>query len=95
MAPIPPADLNHLRNKIPIDHLIAHALELPSKHREGFFRFLCPCCNEFNTATNPKTNLARCFCCQRNFNTIDIVMLVRKCSFLQAVSFLRHAPTQR
>ncbi|MEK6621873.1 MAG: hypothetical protein AABZ13_05275 [Planctomycetota bacterium] len=29
-----------------------------SKHFEGYFRFLCPLCSEFHTATNPKTNLA-------------------------------------
>jgi len=91
MTPIPPAELHHLRNQLPIDHVIANALGLPCKHREGFFRFLCPCCNEFNTATNPKTNLARCFRCQKNFNTIDIVILVRRCSFLHAVQFLRSA----
>ena len=63
-----------LRNHIPIDTLIEKHLKVPSKFSEGFFRFLCPDCHEFQTATNPKTNLARCFRCERNFNTIDMVM---------------------
>lgn len=80
--------LHHLRNNVPINHLIKASLDLPSKHREGFLRFLCPLCSEFNTATNPKTNLARCFRCRKNFNPIDLVMLVNRCSFLNAVAFL-------
>ena len=61
---------------------------MPNKEIEGFFRFLCPLCREFNTATNPKTNLARCFRCKRNFNPIDLVMVVERCGFLDAVRFL-------
>ena len=37
------------------------------------------------TATNPRTNLGRCFRCQRNFNPIDLVMVVKRYTFLQAV----------
>ena len=59
--------LRSLRNDISIDKLIRMSSELPWKEREGFLRFLCPLCNEFHTATNPKTNLARCFRCQKNF----------------------------
>ena len=80
--------LTMLRNQIPIATLIADFLDLPCKVSEGYFRFLCPACNEFNTATNPKTNLARCFACQTNFNTIDIVMLVKRYNFRDAVDFL-------
>ena len=58
--------------------LIKGALRLPSKEIEGFFRFLCPHCGEFNTATNPRTNLTRCFRCQRNFNPIDMVIAVER-----------------
>lgn len=88
MSRISSERLHALRNKIPVDALIQHALNLPCKHREGFFRFVCPACGEFNTATNPKTNLARCFTCRRNFNTIELVMLVEQCAFRPAVAFL-------
>ncbi len=80
--------LRRLRNDLPIREVIERQLSLPSKEIEGIFRFLCPHCNEFNTATNPRTNLARCFRCQRNFNPIDIVMAVERCSFIDAVRIL-------
>ena len=79
-----------LRNEVPIDDVI-RKLDLPAKEVEGYFRFLCPSCSEFHTATHPRTNLARCFRCQQNYNPIDLVMIVRKASFLQAVRYLtRH-----
>ena len=80
--------LRRLRNEIDIAPLIADVLDVPSKISEGYFRFLCPICSEFNTATNPKTNLARCFRCEQNFNPIDIVMIVHRCDFKEAVKFL-------
>jgi DNA primase len=80
--------LRTLRNDIPIAEVIADLLEVPSKISEGYFRFLCPLCHEFNTATNPKTNLARCFRCRQNFNPIDFVMAERHWSFVEAVQFL-------
>ena len=81
--------LRKLRNNIPIAILIADILGLPCKTAEGYFRFLCPRCREFDTATNPKTNLARCFTCQKNFNTIDITMTVKYQNFREAVQFLQ------
>ena len=86
-----PQMLRTLRNDVEIDRLIADVLDWPSKIAEGQFRFLCPVCSEFNSATNPRTNLARCFGCERNFNPIDMVMAVRECTFVQAVQFLRAA----
>ena len=80
--------LRLIRNEIDINNLITDQLNLPNKRAEGYFRFLCPVCSEFNTATNPKTNLARCFRCQRNFNPIDLVMVVDDCCFLEAVDYL-------
>jgi len=80
--------LRKLRNEIPIANLIADFLELPCKVYEGYFRFLCPLCSEFNTATNPKTNLARCFRCEKNFNPIDMVMIVMRYNFREAVQWL-------
>jgi hypothetical protein len=78
-----------LRNDIPIDALIEKALCIPSRVAEGHFRFRCPSCKEFNTAVNPETNLARCFRCQENFNTIDLVMTIRKSDFVESVRFLQ------
>jgi len=77
-----------LRNEIPIAHLIADVLDVPTKISEGYLRFLCPHCREFNSATNPQTNLARCFRCKTNFNPIDFVMALRRSNFLEAVEFL-------
>lgn len=82
-------ELFDLRNNIPVDTLIRDHLPLSSKIRDGFFRFPCPICNEFQTAVNPNTNLARCFRCEKNFNTIDLVMAVRECGFKESVLFLK------
>ncbi len=83
-------ELFEVRNYIPVDMLIKDELHIPSKIRDGVFRFLCPICNEFQTATNPKTNLSRCFRCEKNFNTIDLVMRVRGSEFRESVLFLQH-----
>ena len=82
-------ELHILRNDIPIDALIEKALCIPSRISDGYFRFLCPLCKESNTAVNPETNLARCFRCKENFNTIDLVMTIRKLDFVQSVRFLQ------
>ena len=79
--------LRALRNRIPVEDVI-RKLDMLVKEVEGYFRFLCPACHDFHTATNAKTNLARCFRCQKNYNPIDLVMTVRKLSFLDAVRFL-------
>ncbi len=79
-----------LRNNIPVEVLIEKVLNLPSKITQGYFRFLCPLCNEFNTAVNTATNLARCFSCNKNYNTIDLVMLTRQTDFVQSVKFLKN-----
>ena len=81
--------LRKLRNDIPIAILIADILELPHNTADGYFRFMCPLCDGFNTATNPRTNLARCFRCERNYNPIDMVMAEEKINFLDAVRRLQ------
>jgi DNA primase len=81
------AELRQLRNDVDIVELVRH-LGVPWKRSDGYFRFLCPICGEFNTATNPRTNLGRCFRCYENFNPIDLVMRVERLSFLDAVGFL-------
>lgn len=78
-----------LRNDIAVELLIEKTLQIPCRVTEGCFRFLCPLCNAFDTAVNPKTNLARCFRCEKNFNTIDLVMLIRQADFVQSVKFLQ------
>lgn len=82
-------ELFDLRNHILINQVITNILRLPSKWREGYLRFLCPLCGEFQTATNPKTNLARCFRCSKNFNSIDLVMVDMGMEFVGAVHFLK------
>lgn len=82
-------ELFELRNNIPVDRLIKDHLQIPSKIRDGYFRFLCPLCNEFQTAVNPATNLARCFRCEKNFNTIDLVMKIKGYGFRDSVLFLK------
>lgn len=95
MPRIPQHQLRYFRNQLSIAQLIQHSLAMPSKHRDGFLRFLCPLCGEFNSAVNPNTNLARCFRCSRNFNTIELVMTVRQCSFLQAIRFLENLTSSK
>lgn len=85
--------LFELRNNIPVDMLIRDYLQIPSKIRDGYFRFLCPLCNEFQTAVNPSTNLARCFRCEKNFNTIDLVMKIKGYGFRDSVLFLKQINT--
>jgi hypothetical protein len=80
--------LFYIRNHIPIDRLMQKTLHIPCKTSEGVFRFLCPLCNEFNTSIKPQTNLARCFRCEKNFNTIDMVMTVNNSTFVEAVDYL-------
>ena len=80
--------LHELRNLIPIDDLIKNVLDLDFKYSEGHLRFICPTCCDRHTAINPKTNLARCFICQENYNPIDLYMKIHKVSFKQSVSVL-------
>ncbi len=82
-------ELFELRNNIPVDVLIKDQLRMVVKKRDGQLRFLCPVCNEFNTATKRATNLARCFRCEKNFNTIDLVMIVKGIDFVESVHYLK------
>ncbi len=63
-------------------------LSSANKSSEGYFRFLCPICSDFHTATKKQTNLTRCFRCKKNFNTIDMVMIVENMTFTETVKFL-------
>ena len=68
--------------------VIIDILEFVYKTHDGHFRFMCPICKDFDSAVNTRTNLARCFRCERNFNPIDMVMIVKHYSFIQAVQYL-------
>ena len=84
-----PADfLRMLRNDIPIDQVIVDLLNLEVQKDPKTIRFRCPLCYNFHTATNHKTNLARCFDCEKNFNPIDMVITVGNCGFVDAVKIL-------
>jgi DNA primase len=80
--------LRRLRNEIPIDWLIGY-LRWPHKRRNGQFAFVCPACRESESDVNPKTNLGRCFHCERNFNPIEFTMAVLVVEFVEAVEFLK------
>ena len=85
-----PADfLRLLRNAIPIDEVIVDLLNLEVRNGGEMLRFRCPLCLNFHTATNHKTNLARCFDCKKNFNPIDMVITAGNCSFVEAVKILK------
>ncbi len=77
--------LRVLRNAVPISKLVVE-LSIPTQKHGVRMTFRCPLCGVFATATNPRTNLARCFRCRRNFNTIELVIAERRVSFLDAVS---------
>ena len=81
--------LRMLRNEIPINEVIINLMNLEVRNARNRFRFRCPLCYNFHTATNHETNLARCFDCQKNFNPIDLVMTVGKCGFVDAVQILK------
>jgi hypothetical protein len=86
-------ELFHLRNNVPVDALITNVLNIPVKYSDGLFRFLCPVCKEFQTATNNRTNLARCFRCEKNFNPIDLVMVAKGFGFIESVTWLKRLPS--
>jgi len=95
MAKYYPADfLRKIRNQVPIDAVIIDLLNLEVQNDLNILRFRCPLCYGFHTATNHQTNLARCFDCQQNFNPIDLLIVVEKCSFVDAVEILKDRITQ-
>jgi DNA primase len=47
-----------------------------AKQSDGYFRFQCPNCKELRATVNPKNNLAHCFSCKKNFNNIDLMMIL-------------------
>jgi transposase-like protein len=53
--------------------------------------FVCPLCSESESDVNAKTNLPRCFHCERNFNPIEFRMAAQMDDFKEAVEFLKSA----
>lgn len=82
------AELHRLRNDLPIRWVIEKLLKLPAKEIEGVYRFLCPRCGEFTASVNEKTNLSRCFRCEENFNTIELLMESHSFTFVESVKWL-------
>lgn len=79
-----------LRTNLPMEFVLKNLksiLEIPYKMSEGFLRFLCPNCHEMNATVNPKNNMAHCFCCKKNFNNIDL-LIVKGVSFKTSVMIL-------
>lgn len=68
--------LRSIRDQLPMEVTIRRLGNEapPSKHFEGYFRFLCPNCGEVRATVNPRNNLAHCFCCQHNYNNIDLLI---------------------
>ena len=81
--------LRRLRNDLPMPVTIAAlGREGPSsKMSEGYFRFVCPHCGEQRATVNPRNNLAHCFCCKKNLNNIDLLVLLEY-DFVSAVGLL-------
>ena len=79
--------LRRLRNDIGWASLLQQ-LNWPHKQREGQLAFMCPRCQEYRSAVNPRTNLGRCFHCETNFNPIEITMAIQEFDFVTAVRYL-------
>ncbi len=87
--------LSILRNDIPIERVIVDFLSLHFCHDGSKLRFACPMCQGLDTSILTSSNLARCFSCRRNFNTIEIVMAHLTIGFVDSVNWLmkRNAET--
>ena len=81
--------LRAIRNELPMHLTIDRLGENGpiSKEIEGYFRFLCPACQELRATVNPRNNLAHCFCCGQNWNNIDLLIALGY-DFLPAVDLL-------
>ena len=62
---------------------------MPVRRVSGRFRFSCPICSGYDTSVLYEKNLARCFSCQKNFNTIDLTMSLTSLDFVGSVERLR------
>lgn len=85
------SELINIRNGIDIKQVIENLLKIPAKTSEGSYRFLCPKCQEMLASVNTETNLSRCFRCNKNFNTIELVMEAKKLTFVDSVKLLKNS----
>jgi DNA primase len=88
MNRIPPEVLYRLRNDVDLTKVV-ELLGIPRKRRGERLAFHCPECGTMNASASSERSLAHCFHCQRNFNSIDLVMAERGWGFLEAVDFLK------
>lgn len=87
MARFSNLELFVVRNNIDINFVINHILKISSDYSH---RFCCPKCGySEQTNTDPRTNLARCFICNKNFNNIDMVIFAKNISFVESVLLLQ------
>jgi len=89
-----PEQLYALRNEIPIDVLIEKYLSILCERSgpvgmTGRFRFVCPLCGGFETSVLWEKNLGRCFECNKNLNTIDLVIHCMNVDFVESVRRLQ------
>lgn len=77
---------NELPMKLTIVRLGRHGPLL--KQVDGYYRFRCPSCCEQRATINPRNNLSHCFSCGKNFNNIDLMMILGY-DFLPAVEILK------
>jgi hypothetical protein len=85
---IAPQELFHLRNQIPLREVM-YALSVPWKMEDQLFRFRCPKCGHCQTSIHPRENLGRCFDCNINFNTIDMICICKNLQFRSAIEWLQ------
>ncbi len=83
--------LRSMRNDLPMKLTIARlGRHGPiAKQSDGYFGFQCPGCGELRATVNPRNNLAHCFCCGRNFNNIDLLM-IQGYDFIPAIKILQN-----
>ena len=80
-----------IRNELPMKLTIVRLGNFGpiAKQSDGYFRFQCPHCRELRATVNPSNNLAHCFCCKKNYNNIDL-MMIQGHDFLPAVDILKN-----
>ncbi len=83
--------LRAIRNDLPMKLTVTRLGQFgpTAKQSDGYFRFQCPACRELRATVNPRNNLAHCFCCNENFNNIDLMMVLGH-DFLPAVDILKN-----
>jgi len=82
-----------LRNHIPIDKVI-ESLGIHNAIHDGQYRFSCPVCHQMDTGILRKKNIVRCFTCEKQYNTIDLVLKVLGLGFLESAAYLEEIKAQ-